>query len=80
MDYAPNVDAVIYFVAEVWPKIVLECPDISFIIAGQRPVKQVLELQSDKIKITGFVPDLKVMYQQASVVVSPLRFGGWYTK
>jgi sugar transferase (PEP-CTERM/EpsH1 system associated) len=75
MDYAPNVDAVIYFVAEVWPKIVLKCPDISFIIAGQRPVKQVLELQSDKIKITGFVPDLKVMYQQASVVVSPLRFG-----
>lgn len=75
MDYAPNVDAVIYFVAEIWPKIVLKCPEITFVIAGQRPVKQVLDLQSDKIKITGFVPDLKVMYQQASVVVSPLRFG-----
>jgi len=75
MDYAPNVDAVVYFASEIWPKIVLECPEVSFVIAGQRPVKQVLELQSDKIKITGFVPDLKVMYQQASVVVSPLRFG-----
>lgn len=75
MDYAPNVDAVVYFVSEIWPRIVSACPEITFVIAGQRPVKQVLELQSDKIKITGFVPDLKIMYQQASVVVSPLRFG-----
>jgi len=75
MDYAPNVDAVVYFVSEIWPRIVSACPEITFVIAGQRPVKQVLELQSDKIKITGFVPDLKIMYQQAAVVVSPLRFG-----
>lgn len=75
MDYAPNVDAVVYFTREIWPLILAQKPGLKFIIAGQRPVKQVLDLQSPQIEVTGFVPDLKEMYQKASVVVSPLRFG-----
>jgi sugar transferase (PEP-CTERM/EpsH1 system associated) len=75
MDYAPNVDAVGYFAKEILPRIVEVLPNIKFIIAGQRPVKSVLELKSNTIEITGFIPELSVMYQQAAVVVSPLRFG-----
>lgn len=75
MDYAPNVDAVGYFVKDIFPIITSKFPNVKFIIAGQRPVKQVLDLKADNIEITGFIPDLKVMYQQASIVVSPLRFG-----
>lgn len=75
MDYAPNVDAVGYFVKDIFPIITSKFPKVKFIIAGQRPVKQVLDLKADTIEITGFIPDLKVMYQQAAIVVSPLRFG-----
>jgi len=75
MDYAPNVDAVIYFVNEIFPLILEKSPDIKFVIAGQRPVKQVIDLKTDHIEITGFIPNLKTMYQQAAIVVSPLRFG-----
>ena len=75
MDYAPNVDAVGYFVKEIFPSITSKFPNVKFIIAGQRPVKQVLDLKASNIEITGFIPNLKVMYQQASIVVSPLRFG-----
>ncbi len=32
-------------------------------------------MATERIKVTGFIPDLKVMYERASVVVSPLRFG-----
>jgi Glycosyltransferase len=34
-----------------------------------------LALQSNKILVTGFVQDLKEWYQEASIVVAPLRFG-----
>jgi glycosyltransferase involved in cell wall biosynthesis len=75
MDYAPNVDAVAYFVKDIFPKIHEKFPDTRFIIAGQRPVKKVMELASDKVIITGFVKDLAAVYNSASIVVAPLRFG-----
>jgi len=75
MDYAPNVDAVIYFVNEVLPIIHQRFPDTRFVIAGQRPVEKVLNLAGDKVVVTGFVKDLAEMYDNASVVVAPLRFG-----
>lgn len=75
MDYAPNVDAVQYFVKEMWPSISKANPTTKFIIAGQRPVDAVKKLVTDRIEVTGFVPDLKDMYAEASVVIAPLRFG-----
>ncbi len=76
MDYAPNVDAVIYFVKDIFPTIKKEFPKVKFIIAGQRPVQKVLELAQEKdVEVTGFIPDLANIYNAASVVVAPLRFG-----
>ena len=75
MDYAPNVDAVGYFTESILPLIRQKCPGVQFIIAGQRPVKKVQELANDHIQVTGFIKDLAEMYNSASVVVAPLRFG-----
>ncbi len=75
MDYAPNVDAAVYFVNEMLPEIRNSYPDTKFIIAGQRPVKKVLELAAEYVEVTGFVEDIAAMYNSASVVVAPLRFG-----
>lgn len=75
MDYAPNVDGVIHFVKNIWPKVKQEVPGVQFKIVGQRPVKAVLELAGDGVEVTGFVEDLAEVYNQASIVVAPLRFG-----
>ncbi|HRO41703.1 MAG TPA: glycosyltransferase, partial [Flavipsychrobacter sp.] len=75
MDYAPNVDAVVYFVQEILPVIHQKFPETKFIIAGQRPVEKVLDLATDKVNVTGFIEDLATVYNSASVVVAPLRFG-----
>jgi len=75
MDYAPNVDAVTHFVKSLFPEILKHHPQTRLVIAGQRPVKQVLDLKSDKIEITGFVEDLSEMYDKGDVVIAPLRFG-----
>lgn len=75
MNYAPNVDAVIYFTKDILPKVLKKNKDVKFIIAGQKPVKQVENLVSENVIVTGFVKNLGDYYQKASVVVSPLRFG-----
>lgn len=75
MDYGPNVDAVQYFAAEILPLVKIKFPEIQFIIAGQRPIPKVLALAGDSIKVTGFIQDLAAVYNSASVVVAPLRFG-----
>lgn len=75
MDYAPNVDAVLYFTRDILPLVREKVPDVQFVIAGQRPVKKVTELAGEGVTVTGFVPDLSVWYAAASVVVAPLRFG-----
>lgn len=77
MDYAPNVDAVVYFSNDILPLIRERHPEVKFIIAGQRPVAAVKVLAENlaDVTVTGFVEDLTVLYNAASVVVAPLRFG-----
>lgn len=75
MDYAPNIDAVIYFVNDILPLIRQKIPHVRFIIAGQRPVPKVQALANDYVEVTGFIKDLAAVYNAASVVVAPLRFG-----
>ena len=75
MDYAPNVDAVQYFVKDILPLIEEKLPQVEFIIAGQRPVKPVLDLAKHNIHVTGFVQNLANEYAVAHVVISPLRIG-----
>jgi glycosyltransferase involved in cell wall biosynthesis len=75
MDYAPNIDAVIYFADEILPLIHREYPNVKFIIAGQRPVEKVLRLANDHVIVTGFIKNLAEVYDRASIVVAPLRFG-----
>lgn len=75
MDYAPNIDAVVSFVANMWPTLKKDFPELKLIIAGQRPVGAVRDLESESIEVTGFVSDMSTMYEKASVVIAPLRFG-----
>jgi sugar transferase (PEP-CTERM/EpsH1 system associated) len=73
MDYWPNADAVIWFAAEVLPLLREEFPALRFHIVGRSPTAAVLALQSDHIKVTGTVPDVRPYLQHAAAVVAPLR-------
>ena len=75
MDYAPNVDAVCHFTENILPVIRQAMPEVQFVIAGQRPVPKVTALANDHVAVTGFIKDLAATYNEASVVVAPLRFG-----
>ena len=73
MDYWPNADAVIWFAAEVLPLLRDEFPALRFHIVGRSPTAAVQALQSEQIKVTGTVPDVRPYLQHAAAVVAPLR-------
>ena len=69
MDYAPNVDAVSWFAGEVLPHV----PRARFAIVGRSPTETVKRLASERVIVTGAVPDTRSWLASADVVVAPLR-------
>lgn len=74
MDYWANVDAVLWFVENVWPSIRSVKPNASFYIVGGNPSTQILALDGKQgIQVTGRVEDVRPYIQQARVSVAPLQ-------
>jgi sugar transferase (PEP-CTERM/EpsH1 system associated) len=75
MSYFPNTDAAVYFVREIFPIIQKTIPSARLYVVGQRPPKNVRQLASEAITVTGLVPDIAHEYMKSSVAVAPTRFG-----
>jgi GT2 family glycosyltransferase/glycosyltransferase involved in cell wall biosynthesis len=73
--HPPNVDAVVYFVRNVFPLIQRELPKIKFKIVGNEAPAELHALASDGVELIGFVEDLSVILDSVRVTVAPLRFG-----
>ena len=73
MSYYPNVDAITYFVREIFPAIQKRVPSVRLIIVGAYPHKLVLRLQNDAIEVTGCVDDIGAYLCRATVIIAPLR-------
>jgi sugar transferase (PEP-CTERM/EpsH1 system associated) len=74
MDYWPNVDAVQWFAAEVFPTLRERFANLKFYIVGARPAPAVQELgKLPGVIVTGTVPDVRPYIAHAAVSVAPLR-------
>jgi GT2 family glycosyltransferase/glycosyltransferase involved in cell wall biosynthesis len=73
--HPPNVDAVLYFVNEIFPLLRAREPGIRFIIAGSHPPEEFQALATDDIIVTGMVDDLRELFDPCRVFVCPLRVG-----
>jgi sugar transferase (PEP-CTERM/EpsH1 system associated) len=75
--YPPNADAVLYFCRSILPLIRRQIPNVRLIVVGHAPTTKVRSLaKQDDVVVTGYVPDVIPYYQQARVVIVPLRGGG----
>ena len=75
--HRPNCDAMIWFVNDIFPKVLETIPDATMHIVGSNAPKDVLALGSDKVILHGHVSDsqLKELYRTCAVCVVPLRYG-----
>jgi glycosyltransferase involved in cell wall biosynthesis len=76
LSYVPNIDGVIHFVQDIWPRIAAEHPQARCKIIGGRPPPSLLALAGPRVELTGFVSDLRPHLAAAAAVVVPLRLGG----
>lgn len=76
MNYPPNVEAVHYFVEQVWPLVRAPASAATFHIAGADPTDQVRALAAEDVVVHGGVDDMRPFYGAAEVVVVPLLRGG----
>lgn len=77
MDFRPNVDAVQWFCADVWPRIRAALPEAVFRIVGRDPLPAVRALaQEPGVEVLGTVPDDRPYIGGADLYVLPMRFGG----
>lgn len=70
----PNVDAMLWFTEEVWPRVA-ERTNARLWILGSDPPEEIVALRSGRVVVTGFVPDVGDHFRTARVFVSPLRYG-----
>jgi len=75
MGYEPNVDAANYFCNEVLPLVKKKIADPTLSIVGINPTASVMRLASDRVFVTGSVPDVVPYYRRSRICVVPLRAG-----
>lgn len=76
MGYAPNEDAAMYFVKDIFPLVKAKRPRIQFWIVGSEPSERVKALTGiSGVHVTGKVDDIRPYVRSARVFVCPLRIG-----
>jgi glycosyltransferase involved in cell wall biosynthesis len=74
-EYAPNVDAALRLVKEIFPAVQARVPNLRLWLVGNAPPVELRALASDSIRVTGRVPDVRPYLARAAAFVSPLRLG-----
>jgi glycosyltransferase involved in cell wall biosynthesis len=78
MNWYPNVDAMLFLLREIWPRVVAEFPSARLDIVGAnapRSIKQAAENQP-QVTVHGYVADIRPLVDSAAIYVCPIRDGG----
>jgi len=75
MGYLPNIQAAHYLIAEVMPVLERSGYKPSLLIAGARPPESLLKLENDRIKVSGWMEDIREAYHSGKIFVAPLFTG-----
>jgi glycosyltransferase involved in cell wall biosynthesis len=74
-NHTPNVDAMLYFCREIFPKVKECIPGIKLWIVGSNPTEEVKALADDSVTVTGWVKDTRPYLDKCRVSIAPLRYG-----
>jgi len=77
MDWYPNEDAMLFFIAEILPRMRMEIPEVSVTVVGRNPSARFRSAGAAAgVRITGTVDDVRPFIDEGAVYVVPLRIGG----
>jgi glycosyltransferase involved in cell wall biosynthesis len=75
--HPPNVDGIIWFINEIFPKILKKNNEIELSIIGSNMPEEISKLRSKYINPIGYVSEEKLQeyYSNTRIAIVPLRFG-----
>jgi GT2 family glycosyltransferase/SAM-dependent methyltransferase/glycosyltransferase involved in cell wall biosynthesis len=73
--HPPNVDAVLYFVNDIYPLVTQTLPAVKFYIIGHQAPPEIVALGSENIIVVGAVPEVLSFFESVKLSVAPLRYG-----
>jgi polysaccharide biosynthesis protein PslH len=78
LDWYPNLDALNYFLKDIFPLIAASRPQAKLRVVGRRPPQAIKTRLSETVGIdfVGEVANVQTYLHRAAVVVVPLRIGG----
>ena len=78
LDMYPNQDAMKYFFKTIWPKVSAERKTIEMYVVGRKPPGwlQHEALVDSRVRVMGFVDDVRPYFQKATICICPIREGG----
>lgn len=75
MDWRPNQEGVMWFLSDVWPRILSKVPHARLSLAGKNMPKEIFSAQYDGVRVQGFVNDAKTFVRAGGIMVVPLFSG-----
>lgn len=78
MNWYPNVEAMLYFLREIWPALKMRAPAATMDIVGSNPPPSIIQLARSLPDVTvhGYLPDVRPLLDSAALFVCPIRDGG----
>jgi glycosyltransferase involved in cell wall biosynthesis len=73
--HRPNLDAIEFFLSDIFPLIVRQHPEIRLHIVGSNMPAEIASKGSNNVVVHGFVADPAEFFRSCRVFVCPLRYG-----
>ena len=73
--HPPNIDAMQWFVRNVFPLVRPHAPQMKLHIIGSKVVEEVLALAGDNVVVHGYVEDIAPYMDGCRISIAPLRVG-----
>ena len=73
--HTPNIDAVLFFMREIYPLVQPQLTDAMFYVIGDKAPPEIIALASEKVIFTGMQPDVRPYFESVKLSIAPLRWG-----
>ena len=73
--HPPNIDAVLFFIKEIYPLVSDRLGNAKFYIIGDKAPPEIVALATEKIIVAGLQRDVRPFFDSVRLSVAPLRFG-----
>ncbi len=75
MNWMPNEEGIRWFLEKVWPKVIIELPDIKLYLAGREMPNWLTNVNLKNVIVVGEVPDAYAFINSHTISIAPLFSG-----